>query len=250
MSSNPWVFCARPNASARLRLFVFPYAGGGPSAFRAWPELLPNVDVRVVHLPGRESRLDERPLDDLNAIVQGATAALASFTTEAKGPFAFFGHSMGAAVAFRVARELRARGAAAPEALVVAGSRAPHLPRTGPIRHGLGDAAMVDQLRSMQGTPSSVLDDPEIRALVLPIVRADFRALELAEPVVVEPLDVPIAAYGGSEDTGVPSESLDAWGALTRREFVRRTFAGGHFFLQPRAREVAAALAADLTSFS
>lgn len=228
-SSEVWIGRPRPNPAARLRLFCFPYAGGGASVFSTWPRQLPEqVELCAIRLPGRETRLSERPFDRLTPLVQALATGIAPWLTK---PFAFYGHSLGALVSFELARELRRRGAPQPHRLLVSGRRAPHLPGPAPV-YNLPDPEFLSWIRALGGTPEEVLREPELLAMFLPILRADV-AVNEAEPFVAEPpLDCPISAFGGLEDERAQRAELEAWRELTRGPFTLEMFPGGHFFLR------------------
>ncbi|WP_437647918.1 thioesterase II family protein [Sorangium sp. So ce362] len=241
--SDPWVGCPRPNPAARLRLFCFPYAGGGSSSYGAWWRGLPaHTELCAIKLPGREARLSEPPFERLTPLVQALATALERWLTK---PFAFYGHSLGALVSFELARELRRRGAPLPRHLLLSGRRAPHQPGPAPL-HGLPDHEFLAWLRRMGGTPDEVLREPELLALFLPTLRADVAVNEV-EPFVPEaPLDCPISAFGGLEDERAGRAELEAWREHTRGPFRVEMFPGGHFFVrsarEPLLRSIAALL--------
>ena len=224
-----WIarFPARP--SARLRLFCVPYAGGSASAYRAWGDGLPaGIEVCAVQLPGRETRYSEPLLTDART---AAAALVEAMTPLLDRPFAFFGHSLGALLAWETVLALGRQRDLAPVSLLVSGHRAPHLPRELRPIHGLPDGSFIDELRRLNGTPSEVFDDPELLALVLPQLRADFRMAETYEPAPAPPLSCPVVALGGSDDDRTPRRALQAWRDLTRGPFDLRLFPGDHFYL-------------------
>lgn len=224
-----------PLAPGALRLFCFPHAGGGVAAFKNWAQGLPRSIAVVPMRTGSPSNM----ADLVAALCQAIQPHLDQ-------PFAFFGHSMGAIVAFELARLLRRRNQPLPQMLVASGARAPqfrrgHLPPPEPT-----DAEFVESLRRLEGTPREVLDNPNLLQLLLPALRQDaaiYRNYTYAEE---PPLDCPIRAYGGSNDPNVLPEHLDRWAAETTAAFAVRLFPGGHFYLQSNLKEFFAALAADL----
>jgi len=233
MSTTPlrgaWVSRPRPDPNARIRLFCFPSAGGGATMFRTWVDALPRwIEVCPVQLPGRESRLGERPFERLTALVPALVEALDPWLST---PFALFGHSVGALIAFALARELRARGKAAPTQLFVSGRQAPHLRFRDPL-HPLPKPLLLAKVRRMGGTPEMVLREPELMEIFLPILRADI-AVNEAEAIAAEaPLDCPILALGGQEDERANRAELEAWREHTRGAFAVEMFPGGHFFVR------------------
>jgi medium-chain acyl-[acyl-carrier-protein] hydrolase len=232
---DPWVVIPRRDPGARLRLFCFPYAGGGASIFTRWAELLPpGVELVAVQLPGRETRLAEKPYSDLRQLVDRLAEALDPYLDL---PFACFGHSNGALLAFELTRLLRARGRPLPLHLFVAGRTAPQLQLTDPPIHALPRDEFMAALRRLGGTPEEVLQHAEMMALVEPILRADFAQGETYLYRPEAPLPMPLSAYGGASDEQVPLWQIEAWGEHAGGAFRCVTFPGGHFFLHDdRAR--------------
>jgi surfactin synthase thioesterase subunit/glycosyltransferase involved in cell wall biosynthesis len=230
---------ARPLAPGALRLFCFPHAGGGAASFKAWAERLPRSVAVVPMRPPRPSKP--------NSMAELAAAWSDAIQPYVDEPFAFFGHSMGAAVAFELARLLRRRGQPLPRMLVASGARAPqfrrgHVPPPEP-----SEVEFMEALRRLQGTPREVLDNPNLMQLILPALREDaaiYRNYIYAEE---PPLDCPIRAYGGAADPNVSRAHLEAWAQQTTAAFALRVFPGGHFYLQTHRQEFLAALARDLT---
>jgi surfactin synthase thioesterase subunit len=228
-AADAWVGAAPSTAATRLRLFCFPYAGGGASIFRAWREQLPpSVDVRPVQLPGRENRLREQPFRRMDELVLVLTRVLAPML---ELPFAFFGHSMGALTAFELARALRRRGLQEPVALFVSGHRAPHIPDTDPPIHALEEGRLVEELERLNGTPAAVLADEELRQLVLPSIRADFEVCETYAYADDDPFACPIHAFGGLADRKASQPQLEPWRRYTRGAFTLEMLPGDHFFV-------------------
>lgn len=234
----------RPGPRVRLRLFCLPYAGGGASVFRGWSELAPpEVQLLPVHLPGRGNRFVEPPRTRVEALVEQLAAELDPFLDL---PFALFGHSMGAMLAFELTRRLRELGKPLPEILLVAGRRAPQRPSDRRPLHALPEDEFREELRTLDGTPEEILEHPELMELFAPILRADFELCETYAYRPGEPLDLPISAFGGLEDPDVGRDDLQAWRDHTRAGFRLRMFPGGHFFLHGARRELVHALSEDL----
>jgi medium-chain acyl-[acyl-carrier-protein] hydrolase len=146
--------------------------------------------------------------------------------------YALVGHSMGAWLAYELARELRRRGARLPELLVVAASRAPHLPLDESQVHTFPDDELADAVdRRYGGIPAAVRNSPELLRLVLPALRADLQMVETYEYFEEPPLEVEIFALGGSHDPAVSAAQLEGWRRHTSRGFSLRLMPGGHFFL-------------------
>ena len=241
---SPWVVIPRPTPNARLRLFCFPFAGGSASVFAPWGRHMPpEVELVAVQLPGRESRLGETPYSDMVALTQTLGTELAPFMDR---PFALFGHSNGALMAFELARLLRRTGRRMPEHLWASGRPAPQLQLTDPPLHALPEPEFLEGLRRFNGTPEEVLRNPEIMELIAPMLRADFSLGETYGYTPEPPLAVPISAYGGERDDEVPPEQVEAWREQTSAAFELRMFPGDHFFLIGDQAKVLAALNAEL----
>jgi medium-chain acyl-[acyl-carrier-protein] hydrolase len=229
-SLKAWNISARSDAQARLRLFCFPYAGGGASIFRTWTSAFPlEIEVCPIQLPGRENRLREPPFTQLSPLVQ----ALADvFQPYLDLPFAFFGHSLGALISFELARQLRGRSAPLPIYLFVSGHAASQCsPSPQPVQT-LSDAEFLTKLRSFNGTPETVLQHPELMEVLLPMLRADFGMVKAYIYSPEEPLPCPITAFGGLQDSLVSRDDLEAWRNQTSSGFTLHMFPGDHFFLR------------------
>ncbi|MBV9688917.1 MAG: thioesterase [Ktedonobacteraceae bacterium] len=225
--SKPWVVFAK--VQPRLRLFCFPYAGGGSSLFRLWSNgLPPEVEVCPVYLPGREIRLNEAAFTHISPLVQTMAQVLRPHLNT---PFAFFGHSMGALISFELARYLRRNYRQLPTHLFVSSHRAPQLPRLDPDTYNLPEPAFIDAVYRLGGTPQEVLQHEELLQILLPTLRADFTLCETYLYAKEEPLACPITAFGGEQDHTVSVQQLSAWREQTRGVFTLHMLPGGHFFL-------------------
>jgi len=219
-----------PDPQATTRLFCFPYAGGGVSAFRLWPgEMLPGIELCLVQYPGRENRLHEAPMTRLSELVD---ALIPLITPLLDRPFAFFGHSLGALVAFELARELQRRAQLSPIYFFASGGCAPQLPARKPPIHSLPREEFIAGLSEFNGTPEVIWRNKELVELLLPMLRADMSILETYTYLPSPPLTCPILATGGLQDTVVQPEELYAWREQTSRFFSVQMFPGDHFFLQ------------------
>lgn len=220
--------CKRPVPEAALRLFCFPYAGGGATAFRTWPDYLPdNVEMQALEMPGRETQLRLPSFVRVEPLVRAIGEAIKGYMDR---PFVFFGHSMGALVSFELARLLRREQRSAPRTLFVSGRRPPQLP-TEPPTYDLPEDEFIEELRRMGGTPEEVLKHPELLKLLLPTLRADFELCQTYLYTDEPPFEFPITAFGGLNDQFVPREEIDRWREQTTGSFPLRMFPGDHFFL-------------------
>ncbi|MBI5649974.1 MAG: thioesterase [Chloroflexi bacterium] len=243
-TANPWLQITRAAPRARLRLFCFPYSGGNAALFHAWQAELPaEIAVCPVQLPGRGARLAEPPFTQLAPLVRAVASALYDYFDQ---PFAFFGHSMGALLSFELARYLREHFQISPAHLIVSGHGAPQLPDRNPPIHALPHAEFIAKLREFNGTPSQVLDNPELLEIILPVLRADFAICETYRYEPRAPLACPISAFGGVADAYVSRAELVAWRAQTNATFSARLLPGDHFFINTTRAALLHALAQEL----
>jgi surfactin synthase thioesterase subunit len=243
-----WIARSAPPTDAPVRLFCLSYAGGGASAFRAWPARLQGVEVLPVLLPGRETRMLERPFDRMPPLVDALADAIAP---ELDRPYAVFGHSMGARLGFELLRELRRRDERAPLALFASSCKAPHLPRAPqPLFEQMPENVFVARLRNMNGTPPEVFENPELLELVLPAIRADFAVVDSYEYADEPALACPIRAFGGTMDTEAREDELLAWQAHTTTSFALRMLSGGHFTIVSHEQKITAAVATELQALA
>jgi medium-chain acyl-[acyl-carrier-protein] hydrolase len=224
-----WLYRPAPPTCTLARLFCFAYAGVGATVFRLWPSGLPSqLDVCGVQLPGRASRLNEPPLTSIKAIVEALVPAIVGFLDI---PFAFFGHSMGAIVAFETARVLASRSLPSPKHLIVSGQRSPRLPDLERPLHGLDDGNFITEIsRRYGGIPKEIMENSDILTLLLPCLRADILALETYRPERGSPLTCSLSAFGGADDVLAPKTYLEAWHEETNADFEVSVFPGGHFY--------------------
>ena len=229
VNKSVWLPPLRTATTSQVRLFCFPYAGGSASAFTRWPYFLPStVDVRPVQLPGRWNRMREASFTRFDDLLGALMQVLPPFFDR---PFAFFGHSMGALLAFEVARSLQRKGLPEPLHLFVSGRRAPHLVDTDLPPAGLNDDEFIEELRELNGTPGEVLENPELMNLLLPTIRADFDICRTYEYVPGPPLTCPVTVFGGIDDVESAEDRLEQWDQHTIGPPMLFTFPGDHFYL-------------------
>jgi medium-chain acyl-[acyl-carrier-protein] hydrolase len=212
-----------------MTLLCVPHLAGNPAMFSGWSAALaPDVAVVPAELPGRGRRVGERPLTSIAAIVDDLAS---HYRTLWSGSFAFYGHSMGAIVAYELTRLLSDLGTR-PAALIVGASRAPQEFTDARPTIARSDAGLIDYLRSQSGTPEAVFESPELAALVLRDARADLEAWETYVAHAGTPLATPITVLGGTRDPGVQRSDLELWRALTSGSFEVAVVDGDHFFAQ------------------
>ena len=236
----------KPNPTARLRLFCFPYAGGGTAVYRPWVDSLPStVELCAIKLPGREDRLREAPFQRLSELIPVAVQAVSPYLDI---PYAFFGHSMGSLICFELARELRRVNQSGPAHIFVSALRAPQRWIPTPFTHKLPDAAFVEEVgRRWGGIPEAALREPELLELLLPTLRADLTVVETYTYTSGTPLNCSISCFGGEDDQTVGEEDLAAWREQTRGGFTLTMFAGTHFFIRSAHKAVLRTIAQRLS---
>ncbi|WPB81677.1 thioesterase domain-containing protein [Archangium violaceum] len=248
-AATPWLFRRKPSASPKLRLFCFPYAGAGSLPYFKWPDLLPSdIDVCALQYPGRENRLREPLFTSLPLLTAKLVEELSPFLD---GEYAFFGHSLGALVAFDLIRELRRRGLPLPRIFFASGSAAPSYRNQLPhFSHFDRDDFIHEISTRYGGLPRQMLEQPELLELILPILRADVKVSEGYVHREETPLSVRICAFGGTGDPHVTEASLAAWGQETQHSFTMQMFSGGHFFINEVTDQVLQTIRDELTTRS
>lgn len=231
MSTADWVVVPRSRPRARARLLCFPHAGGRATAYAPWAELAgPDVELAAVELPGHGTRLRQPPIADPRALVRATTAALFPHLDR---PFALFGHSFGALLAYEVARALRRVGGPAPVHLFVSGQCAPHLAALAAPPPARTDDELLAELRRLGGTPATVLGDAALLSVFLPALAADFAFTDRYAWIPGPPLGCALTAFVGDDDA--EAGDVAPWGEHTTGDFSVRRFPGGHFFLHSAA---------------
>ena len=214
---------------ARARLFCFPFAGGSAATYVPWQPLVDeDLQICAVQLPGRGGRLDEEPYTSMAELVEHLGGALDCLSDL---PFAFFGHSMGALVAFELAHFLRNKGSRGPNILMVSGCDAPSRYCTSRALSGLDDDSFLKELATFRGTSDEVLNNSELMNLLLPGIRADFKMAEDYCYQDRRKLAAPIVVFGGGSDERTSVRNLSRWQDETACETLVRMFPGGHFFV-------------------
>jgi medium-chain acyl-[acyl-carrier-protein] hydrolase len=226
---SAWQSAPSTSQHVRLRLFCLPYAGGNASIFHGWEQrIAADVAVVPVQLPGRDSRFKEALCRHMEQLIP---ALAQSLLPDLDRPFAFFGHSMGALTSFELSRYLRQHYGQQPSHLFVSAHRAPQIPNPDSGAYSLPEAAFVERLRKLNGTPEHILSNPDLMQLLMPILRADFSICGSYRYLEDAPLDCPITVFGGSRDPLTRREQLTGWSEQTTASCTHCTIPGDHFFL-------------------
>nr|WMP36116.1 thioesterase [Streptomyces sp.] len=234
MEVGRWFRKVRHCPNPRMRLICFPHAGGMAGFFHSWGRLVPpGVELLAVRYPGREDRFLEPCAETMDELVEQIVRACSGLLD---APLAFFGHSMGASVAYEVSLRLQQQKKFSVSALFVSGRSGPGREQIRPLSEADEDQLM-QELRELGGTDAQAFDDAELRELVLPTIRADYRLIEKYAAtrggVVV---NAPVTAYYGKQDADVDGDSVKAWAETTHSDFCVLPFEGGHFYLLKETR--------------
>ncbi len=223
----------KPKPNALLRLVCFSYAGGGSAAYLPWLELLhPDVELVTCQLPGRGARLFETPYDHMEPLVHDLCDSIRHFCSL---PLVFFGHSMGSKVAYELCLAMQCNSLPLPVQVVVSAAPAPfHMRRKAPI-HDLPDVEFISALSELNGTPQQVLNNPELMALFLPALRADFKLIENYINTSRKITPTRLTLMGGTMDKAVSELELADWNILFAHAAPIRWVEGDHFYIIHKA---------------
>jgi len=213
---------------AKVDLFCLHYAGGSSAVFRDWDNLFPDwIAIRPVELPGRGSRILEQPLSDIKTLITNLEDAIKDEITR---PWALFGHSLGAALGYKICQNLQKTLPAL--AFFPSGRHAPTLHDPAPKRGALSDDKLIEEVRSLGGSPEEVLQNKELMDLLLPMIRSDFILSETIQKTdSLLSLDCYVHVFAGSHDAEVPIKTLSQWQDSCSKEISIDILEGNHFFL-------------------
>lgn len=249
---SPWFLnCAKKKDDAvRVRLFCFPFAGGSAASyFPLSRQITGDVDVFAVQLPGRATRFNEPCLSNLRSVVDNLTQAIQPFLDK---PFVFFGHSMGALIAYEVCCALYHSQQALPQRLMLSACSAPHVKGRDKALHELPTEAFWQEIKTINGTPEAVLTNSELLELIEPTLRADFRLVyewrqqsSTSQKLV---LPVPFELFAGKDDPSVTPSQLQEWARYTTYSPTLHCLAGDHFFIHESSATLSNILSTSLAS--
>ncbi len=229
-TKSKWIVQPKPNESAKIRLFCFPYAGSSAVVtYKYFVDNLPDfIEVCPVELPGRGTRMGEKLIDNIEVILEEIAENIKDFLDK---PFIFFGHSMGALISYELTQKINEKYNAKPLKLYVSAHKAPFLERGGPIMHKLEKNSFVNELKKMNGIPNELLEHTELMDLMLPIIRNDYALCENYTYRGKEKINVPITAFGGKFDKDIKEIDLIKWSEVTDQAFNHFLLDGDHFFI-------------------
>ncbi|MEU5129987.1 thioesterase II family protein [Streptomyces mobaraensis] len=226
--NTQWIRRFAPRPDGDVRLVCLPHAGGSASFYYPMARAMPDfADVLCVQYPGRQDRRDEPLVDNIPELADRVFSVLLPW---ADRPLAFFGHSMGASLAFEVARRFEREKGIVATALFASARRAPSIHREETV-HLRDDDGILAETRRLSGTDSQVLADDELVRMILPVLRSDYRAAETYRYEPGPPLRCPVVALTGDADPKVSVDDAAAWAGHTESSFDLRVFTGGHFYL-------------------
>lgn len=244
--NSPWIRRYHPAPDAPVRLVCLPHAGGSAPFFVGVAKALaPAVDVLAVQYPGRLERRNEPLVESITDLAEQVLDELLPWTDR---PLALFGHSLGSVLGFEVARLLTDKGLA-PVALFASGRRAPSIQRP-EFNHRLDDQGLLREMAALGGTDPRILEDEELMRLAMPVIRADYQAVETYRYRPGPPLGCPVTVLTGREDPKVSAEDAAAWRAHTTAAFDVITLPGGHFYLVDQHRTVTGVIADRLADLA
>lgn len=234
-SSTQWLVCTNKCVKPKIKLFCFPFGGGSASSYRDWDlNLVDDVEVWTVQLPGRENRISEAFLTDASEVVDSILSGIQSISDTS---LAFYGHSLGAGLAFQTVDAMRKKQRTLPALLLVSGRLPPHHRYEGGWSERSKEE-ITEYIRQMGGVPPELLRSNEFLSLFLPRIRADFKLNETLLYDYSPPLDIPICAINGEKDHTINDRDVSEWSLYTKKRFKSITIGGGgHFFIKSHLDE-------------
>ncbi|BBN83851.1 hypothetical protein PA25_38360 [Pseudoalteromonas sp. A25] len=235
LPTTPWLHIPKPNPHATLKLICFPYAGGSARSFSNWQDVLPSyVEQIMISMPGRGSRFSEPPVSCMDTLTD---TLIDELTPHLSSNMIFYGHSLGARVAFEIQRKLTTKGLPKPCHFIASGSAYPGKDRSAKNIYLLEDDAFIAELKNLNGTPPAVLENEELMALFMPVLRADFKLADTYKYQGSEQFSCDISVFAGEKDEITEQEQRN-WQNYFSGEFTFKYFAGDHFFIDSHNDQV------------
>lgn len=231
-----WYLENKKKPKAKIRLFCFHHSGGGASAYFPWNTYFSSdIEMICIQLPGREDRYDEPLVNDLSYILHALSTGFRPYQNK---PFIFFGHSLGAFLAFESLKAIHKLYSLYPCHVILSSTKAPHLPLRTERLSKLNDLELKEALRAYNGIDETILENNDLLEIFLPIVRNDFSVYENYSYSESPPLPCDILALSGTQDPTVTQEEIMAWSSYTTGKFEHLAFPGGHFFIKLYQNEI------------
>ncbi|MCX7124059.1 MAG: thioesterase domain-containing protein [Gammaproteobacteria bacterium] len=236
-SPDKWLATIKQNRQADIRIFCFPYAGGSASVFLDWSKSLPDfLEVHAIQLPGRANRVGEKPIVDMNALLMKLSLLLIKYIDR---PYVFFGHSMGAMIAFELSKRMQRMFGCQPEFLFLSG-HSPPMQRGRASLHKLSDEQFLNEIKRKNGTPAEVFNNDDLLQCILPVLKSDHELCEKYSFNDSTKTNAPLHIFGGNCDPSVTESTLRLWENFTTAgNFCFKSFPGDHFFLNKNQSETA-----------
>lgn len=227
-----WLPYSDPTETVSLRLFCLAFAGGNAAYFKDWARMLPaGIQLCPIELPGHGTRFREATYTSLESLIPAMAQGMAPYLDQ---PFAVFGHSLGALIAYELCRHLDRVSDVRPLSLFVSGRKAPQRPTRKPYRHLMADDDLLAELENLGGMEPEILANRDLMHMMLPLLRADFQLTECYSFASAQPVSWPVAAYTGTGDPEVPQEEMSLWAEIAEGPFSLNVFEGDHFYLNQR----------------
>jgi surfactin synthase thioesterase subunit len=219
----------------KIRMICLPFAGGSKYSYYRYVKLAPEwLEVIPVDLPGRGARLNERLLTDMQAVVDDVLSNIRRYMDS---PYVLYGHSMGALTVLLLTRRIRKEGLRMPLHLFVTGHGGPSANDSKIIRYNLPENELIEELNVLDGMPGEIIKDKFLLRFFLPVIRADFKAIETFTYSPEQKLDIPITCVIGREEK-ISLEKAKAWENETTARVDVRQFPGKHFFIYQHDKEI------------
>ena len=242
---SKWIFRPNNKSNAKIRLFCFPYAGSSALiTYKFLIDALPyEIEVCPVEFPGRGTRISENLIDNLNEVISNISEEFTEFLDK---PFIFFGHSMGALIAYELAHLLSDKYGRIPNKLYLSAHTAPNVNRKGQIIYLLEKKEFLEKLIQMKGISEEILLHQELLDMVLPIIKNDYKLCETYSYISKKKMDIPFHIFGGKYDEDISVENLRQWQNLTNGDFDLTLIDGDHFYLTKNKEEFLGILNSNL----
>ncbi|MBB1485776.1 thioesterase II family protein [Oceanospirillum sediminis] len=235
-----WFRTLKTSASVHQRIFCLPHAGGTASFFRNWADALPQgTELIAIQYPGREERLEEACIDNMQDLVSGIEQSLSMQPHLLQKPYLIFGHSMGAAVAYELCLRLQQNQRRLPCHLVVSASEGPGRIQPSAFHQG-SDKDLLQEIIRLNDQLTYLAEVPELTDMIMPMLKTDYRLIETYGGQVpsMAQVEMPITAMTGQQDTELTYADAEAWADVSQGDFQLHSWPGDHFYLSQQYKEM------------